>query len=118
MEHIDFIGAHEVQMTTILKIKKGTRTPGSAVGVLRDAGIGVIEVNDWDAASEQLRNCEAALVVCDDEALDAGDSVAIHKAISALGAAKHGAALAPDMARSLSHELRTPLSAMAGWLHL
>ena len=105
-------------MTTIVKITKGARSAGAAVGALRDAGIGVIEVNDWDAASEQLRSCGAALVVCDDDALDAGDSAAIHKAINALGAAKHGAALPPDIARSLSHDLRTPLSAMAGWLHL
>ena len=105
-------------MTTILKVTKGTRAPGAAVDALRDAGIGVIEVSDWDAASEQLRNCGAALVVCDDEALDAGDSAALHKAINALGAAKQSATLAPDIARSLSHDLRTPLSAMAGWLHL
>ena len=66
----------------------------------------MIEVSDWDAASEKLRNGEAALVACDDEAL------------SALGAAKRETPLAPEVARSLSHELRTPLSAMAGWLHL
>jgi len=105
-------------MTTILKIKNGTGAPNAALGALREAGIGVIEVNDWDAASEKLRNCDAALVVCDDDALHAGDSASIQKAISALGAVKRNATLAPDVARSLSHDLRTPLSAMAGWLHL
>ena len=103
-------------MTTILKITRGASTREEAVGALRQAGIGVIEVDDWDAASEKLRNCDAALVVCDDEALDATE--AIQKALSALGAGKRNAALAPDIARALSHELRTPLSAMAGWLHL
>jgi len=103
-------------MTTILKISKGPATREEALGALREAGIGVIEVNDWDAASEQLRNCEAALVVCDDEALDATE--AMQKALSALGAGKRNSALAPDVARALSHDLRTPLSAMAGWLHL
>ena len=103
-------------MTTILKITKGPGTRGEAVGALRDAGIGVIEVNDWDAASEKLRNCEAALVVCDDDALDATESV--QKALTALGSGRRSSALAPDLARALSHELRTPLSAMAGWLHL
>ena len=103
-------------MTTILKITKGGGAREETVGALREAGIGVIEVNDWDAASEKLRNCEAALVVCDDEALDATES--IQKALTALGSGRRNAALAPDMARELSHELRTPLSAMAGWLHL
>ena len=105
-------------MTTILKISKGAGGRDSTVGALRDAGIGVIEVSDWDAASEKLRNGEAAVVVCDDEALDASAHASIHKAIEALGAGKRNASLAPDAARSPSHELRTPLSAMAGWLHL
>ncbi len=93
-------------MTTILTVTRGAGT------------IPVVEVDDWDAAGEKLRNCETALFVCDDEALHAGDSASIHKALGALGAAKQSAALAPDIARSLSHDLRTPLSAMAGWLHL
>jgi signal transduction histidine kinase len=102
-------------MTTILKITRGDARPAAAVGALRDAGIGVIEVDDWDAASEKLRNGEVALVVCDHEALDAANPASIQ---DALGAIKRNAALAPDAARSLSHDLRTPLSAMAGWLHL
>jgi len=105
-------------MTTILNVTEGAGTPGAAVGAVRGAGIRVVEVDDWDAASEKLRNCESALFVCDDEALHAGDSASIQKALGALGAAKQSAALAPDVARSLSHDLRTPLSAMAGWLHL
>jgi signal transduction histidine kinase len=93
-------------MTTILKITSGANGPDPTLGALRDAGIGVIEVNDWDAASEKLRNGEAAFVVCDDKALEA------------LSAGKRNTSLAPDIARALSHDLRTPLSAMAGWLHL
>ena len=105
-------------MTTILKIRSGANGPDPTVGALRDAGIGVIEVNDWEAVSEELRNGEAALVVCDDKALDANESGSIQKAINALAAGRRNAALAPDVARALSHDLRTPLSAMAGWLHL
>jgi signal transduction histidine kinase len=90
-------------MTTILKIRSGADGHDPAVVALRDAGFGVIEVDDWNTASEKLRNGEAALVVCDDKALDAG---------------KRSASLPPDVARALSHDLRTPLSAMAGWLHL
>ena len=105
-------------MMTILKIRRGADGPDPALGALRDAGIGVIEVNDWDAASEKLRNGEAALVVCDDRAFDANESEAIQKVINAMAAGKRNASLAPDLARALSHDLRTPLSAMAGWLHL
>jgi signal transduction histidine kinase len=105
-------------MTTILKISKGTANRAEALGALREAGIGVIEVGDWEAASEKLRDCEAALVVCDDEVLYSLDSTALKKALSTIGSAKKSATVSADFARTLSHELRTPLSAMAGWLHL
>ena len=105
-------------MTTILKISKGSAGREEAIGALREAGIGVVEVGDWEAASEALRNCEAALVVCDGDVLDSADTATLKKAIHALGAGKKTMAVAPDVARALSHDLRTPLSAMAGWLHL
>ncbi len=105
-------------MTTILKISKGAEGRDTAIGVLRDAGVRVVEVSDWQAASEALSNCDAALVVCDGEVLEGIDADTLKKAISALGGLKKNAALEPDMARALSHELRTPLSAMSGWLHL
>ena len=105
-------------MTTILKISKGAAGREEAMGALREAGIGVVEVDDWEAAFEALRNCEAALVVCDGEVLDSADTATLKKAIHALGAGKKTMAVAPDVARALSHDLRTPLSAMAGWLHL
>jgi len=105
-------------MTTILKISKNAAGRAEALGALREAGIGVIEVGDWEAASEKLRDCEAALVVCDDEVLHSLDSTALKKALSAIASARKSGTVPADFARTLSHELRTPLSAMAGWLHL
>ena len=105
-------------MTTILKISKGASGRSQALGALREAGIGIVEVDDWEAASEKLRDCEAALVLCDDELLGSLDSDALKKALSAIGSAKKSTTVPADFARTLSHELRTPLSAMAGWLHL
>jgi signal transduction histidine kinase len=105
-------------MTTILKISKNAAGRAEALGALREAGIGVIEVGDWEAASEKLRDCEAALVVCDDEVLHSLDSTTLKKALSAIASARKSATVPADFARTLSHELRTPLSAMAGWLHL
>ena len=104
-------------MATILKICNGAATGARALGALREAGVGLIEVSDWDAASEALRDCEAALILCDDESLGNADAEALKKTLMAMGG-KNRAVLPPDVARTLSHELRTPLSAMAGWLHL
>ena len=104
-------------MTTILKISKGAAGRPSAVNSLRDAGIGVLEVESWEQASDALRNGEASVVVCEDEALAGVDPGAFKQAIGAIGAANRNS-LPPDVARTISHELRTPLSAMAGWLHL
>jgi signal transduction histidine kinase len=107
--------------TTILKI---SRDPGSRAAVsqaLSDAGVGVVEVRDWEAASEALRKCEAALVVQDGELLDSSDASTLTRAVSAIANDRKMRAageIPTDMMRSLSHELRTPLSAMAGWLHL
>ena len=85
---------------------------------LRDAGVGVMEVQDWDAAPDALRKCDAALVVCGDD-LAAIDATNLKRALTELsGRAPAASPLAPEAARALSHELRTPLSAMAGWVHL
>jgi signal transduction histidine kinase len=105
-------------MTTILKIAKGAEGRAAALGALHDAGLGVIEVEDWEAAAEALRNCDAALVVCDGAALEGVDPEALKKALAALADVKKTSALPPDIARTISHDLRTPLSAMAGWIHL
>ena len=105
-------------MTTILKISKGAEGRNATLAALRDAGVGVIEVDGWEAASDALRDCEAALVVCDGEVLEGLDTDTLKKAIAGLGAKKKDNALPADLARSISHDLRTPLSAMSGWLHL
>jgi len=92
--------------TTVVKIS--TDSPGvQAAGVaLRNAGIGVVEVESWEAAKAALRASREAVVVCDGEAL------------AALGGSAAAGALPREIARTISHELRTPLSAMSGWLHL
>src|SRR5258706_12038511 len=95
-------------MTTILKISKGAAGREEAIGALREAGIGVVEVDDWEAASEALRNCEAALVVCDGEVLESADTATLKKAISALGAGKKTMAVAPHVSRAPFHELPKP----------
>jgi signal transduction histidine kinase len=98
-------------MTTTLLIRSdGSPRLEATRNALRDAGVGVVEVSDWQDAAEEVRDFEAALVVSGEEL----DAERFTKALKALNAAP----LAPDAARALSHELRTPLSAMAGWVHL
>jgi signal transduction histidine kinase len=92
--------------TTIVKVTKNSPGAHAAGIALRNAGLGVVEVDSWEDAKEALRASQEAIVVCD------GDSIA------ALSGPDPASALPRDMARTLSHELRTPLSAMAGWLHL
>jgi signal transduction histidine kinase len=108
-------------MTTTL-LKKSKDSPGreAAAQALREAGVGVVEVDDWNDAADELRKCEAALVVCSGEWLDSIDTTRLKRAISALTGMNppDNSEMALDAARELSHELRTPLSAMAGWLHL
>lgn len=105
-------------MTTAFLMKSDGSPRREAAGrALRDAGVGVIEVDDWSRCEEQLRQCSAALVVCDDD-LEKLDTSRIAGALQPQAASPARAGLAPDAARALSHELRTPLSAMAGWVHL
>src|SRR5258706_13163932 len=104
-------------MTTILKISKGAAGREEAIGALREAGIGVVEVDDWEAASEALRNCEAALVVCDGEVLESADTATLKKAISALGAGKKTMAVCPDVCRGAFQRLGKPLSPSGGVVH-
>lgn len=104
--------------TTFLMRSKGSAGGEAASRALREAGVGVVEVESWDEAAEELRKCEAALVVCDGEVLESLDTARLASAMSALTGQAEGQAIAPDAARALSHELRTPLSAMAGWVHL
>jgi signal transduction histidine kinase len=105
-------------MTTILKIAKGAEGRAAALDALREAGLGVVEVEDWKAASEALQNCGSTLVICDGVVLEGVDHEGLKKALAALANVKNTNELPPDVARTISHELRTPLSAMAGWLHL
>jgi signal transduction histidine kinase len=101
--------------TTVLIRSDGSPGREATRKALRDAGIGVREVNDWQDAADELGRCDAALLVSGEEL----DAEKFTKALRALDAARGNAApLPPDAARSLSHELRTPLSAMAGWVHL
>jgi signal transduction histidine kinase len=102
--------------TTLLKNVKGSATLEAAGKALRDAGVGVVEVEDWRDAAEVLNKYEAALVVCDGD-LESGGASRIAKALASL-AENDASLIAPDARRALSHELRTPLSAMAGWVHL
>jgi signal transduction histidine kinase len=105
-------------MTTTL-LMRTRNSPGceAARKALRDAGVGIVEVDDWEDAAAELRKCDAAWVVCDHDSIDA---TWLRKAIAKLtdSGESGGAAIAPEAARALSHELRTPLSAMAGWVHL
>jgi signal transduction histidine kinase len=106
--------------TTLLKKSKGSPGREAATQALREAGVGVVEIDDWNDAADELRKCEAALVVCSGEWLDSVDTTRLTRAISALTGMNppDNSRMAFDAARELSHELRTPLSAMAGWLHL
>ena len=99
--------------TTLLKRSNGSAREDAARKALRDAGVGVVEVDDWEQAAEALRDCGAAFVVCDSDL----ESTALARITRAMSPTASDA-LAPEAARALSHELRTPLSAMAGWVHL
>jgi signal transduction histidine kinase len=105
-------------MTTLLKRSKGSSAHEAASRALRAAGVGVVEIEDWNDAARELEKCAAAIVVCGDE-LDSADADRISNALSSLAGPRPApAGLTHDAARALSHDLRTPLSAMAGWVHL
>lgn len=104
--------------TTILKISRSSTGREAMLRALRDAGLGVVEVDDWEEARERLARSASAVLVCDAASAD-GDAPAIARAVAAAGSeAASSTAVPTDALRALSHELRTPLSAMAGWLHL
>lgn len=93
--------------TTILKMSRNAAARADLGRLLRDAGFGVVEVDDWDAAAKAAGEGEPAIVVGDAEVIE-------------LARTPGAPETAPprDVMRKLSHDLRTPLSAMAGWLHL
>lgn len=92
---------------TILKVSQDSPAREAARAALRNAGITVLEFEDWEQASDALRRGDAALLICDSESI---------RQLKASNATEP--ALPRDALRKLSHDLRTPLSAMAGWLHL
>jgi signal transduction histidine kinase len=94
--------------TTILKMSRDSAARADLGRLLRDAGFGVIEVDDWDAAARAADQESPAIVVGDAELIE----------LARAPGATSEVAPPRDMMRKLSHELRTPLSAMAGWLHL
>jgi signal transduction histidine kinase len=101
-------------MTATLFIKSGTGAQSDAASrALRDAGIGVVDIDDWERAAEEMRDCEAALVIADPKVTEA-DARRLARAVAML----EGGVMPSEAARALSHDLRTPLSAMAGWVHL
>jgi len=104
-------------MTTKVLMRSDSPRREAAGKALRDAGVGVVEVEDWNDAPQALRECGAAFVVCD-AGLDVLDATRLTQALTQLSGATAQSPLAPDAARALSHALRTPLSAMAGWVHL
>ena len=106
-------------MTTILKFPASPEARRALAEAFRDAGLGVVEAQSWEQATDALARGEAALVVCASELPgEPGEGAA--RAAAAIVERRKAApqAIAPDLMRSLSHDLRTPLSAMSGWLHL
>ena len=93
--------------TTIWKVSGSTPAGEAAGRALREAGIGLVEKDDWDEVAAALSSGEASLVVADAESMS---DLASRRA--------QVAGLPREKARELAHQLRTPLSAMAGWLYL
>lgn len=104
-------------MNTKVLMRSDSPRREAAGKALRDAGVRVVEVSDWDDAPEALRDCGAALVVCNAD-LEGLDAATLTRVLNELGGSAAAPPLAPDAARALSHDLRTPLSVMAGWVHL
>jgi signal transduction histidine kinase len=103
--------------TTILKVSKTSTGREAMLRALQDAGLGVVEVDDWEQARERLAAAPAAVLVCDAASVD-DDAAGLARAVADAGTRAASTQLPTDAIRELSHELRTPLSAMAGWLHL
>ena len=103
--------------TTFLLRSDGSPRREAAQRALRDAGVGVVEIDDWNDAAETLRECDAAVVIGSAE-LESLVASRLTRAVNELSGAKAEAALPHDAARALSHDLRTPLTSMAGWVHL
>ena len=103
--------------TTFLLRSDGSPRREAAQRALRDAGVGVVEIDDWNDAAETLRECDAAVVIGSAE-LESLDASRLTRAVNELSGAKADESLPHEAARALSHELRTPLTSMAGWVYL
>jgi K+-sensing histidine kinase KdpD len=103
--------------TTILKVSRDSAGREAVVRALHDAGLGVVEVDDWEQARERLAGAATAVLVCAPASVDE-DASGLARAIGAVGTRADSTAIPTDPLRALSHDLRTPLSAMAGWIHL
>jgi signal transduction histidine kinase len=104
--------------TTILKVSRNVAGRDAVLRALQEAGVGVVEVDDWAQARDRLSRTSSAVVICDPGTIG-GDAAEFAQAVGAVGSrASPDLALPAEGIRALSHELRTPLSAMAGWLHL
>src|SRR5258708_21797758 len=96
-------GVAVMTTTTLLKRSGGSPRGEAASRALREAGVGVVEVEDWDDAAEEVRKCGAALVVCHGEWLESVDASRIRNAITALTGRpeENVAALPNEAARAL-----------------
>ena len=91
-------------MTTVVTLMNSAVTQ-AAGAALRDAGLGVVEVETVQDAQAAARQSRDTVLLCDGPTL-----ASIAKPMTG--------ELPKDVRRVIAHELRTPLSAMAGWLHL
>ena len=104
-----------LMISTILKVSGAERR--ATARALEAAGIPFVEARDAGEATRAIEQCEAAVVLKDDDLIPAAEAEALSRSITA-AAQSSKTALPRDVARSLSHDLRTPLSAMSGWIHL
>jgi signal transduction histidine kinase len=91
-------------MTTVVTLMNSA-VAQAAGAALRNAGLGVVEVETVQDAQAAARKSRDTVLLCDGPTL-----ASIAKPMTG--------ELPKDVRRVIAHELRTPLSAMAGWLHL
>ena len=75
-------------MRTFLKRARGSEGREAAHRALLEAGIGVVEVDDWNQAADQLAQCGALLVVCEGEIRDEAAAARVAHAIAVRGEGK------------------------------
>src|SRR5258708_39654858 len=80
--------------TTVLIRSDGSPRREATRKALRDAGIGVVEVNDWQDAADELGRCDAALLMSGEE-LDAESFAKALRALEAGGGGRAPARASP-----------------------